>query len=67
MKCPRCSGLMIVQEYRDLLDDTGQLSFHAWRCVACGEVLDGLILKNRTERPKVTTSGNRNLKAYARR
>jgi hypothetical protein len=46
MNCPRCRGLLVLDTFYDLLDDTGHLSFNAWRCVCCGNVLDPLILRN---------------------
>lgn len=46
-RCPRCGGLLLTQQYIDLLDDTGQIDITAWHCTICGEVLDPVILKNR--------------------
>ncbi|MEQ1655600.1 MAG: hypothetical protein ABL960_07855 [Nitrospira sp.] len=46
----RCGGLMVVEHYIDLQDDTGQIGLTAWRCMSCGEVIDPVILQNR-ERP----------------
>jgi phage major head subunit gpT-like protein len=48
--CVRCGGLMVVEHYIDLQDDTGQIGLTAWRCMSCGEVIDPIILQNR-ERP----------------
>lgn len=48
--CARCGGLMVVEHYIDLQDDTGQIGLTAWRCMSCGEVIDPVILQNR-ERP----------------
>ena len=48
MTCTRCRGCMIRDQFMDLRDDTGQLNFFAWRCLNCGEVLDGIVLKHRT-------------------
>jgi hypothetical protein len=45
MNCPRCTGLMVQD---DLQDETGLACFAAWRCVVCGEVLDPVILENRS-------------------
>jgi hypothetical protein len=42
---------MIRDVFEDLGDDTGALNFAGWRCVACGEILDPLIMKNRVGRP----------------
>lgn len=45
--CVRCGGLMVVEYYIDLQDDTGQIGLTAWRCMSCGEVIDPVILQNR--------------------
>lgn len=45
--CVRCGGLMVVEHYIDLQDDTGQIGLTAWCCVSCGEVIDPVILENR--------------------
>ena len=49
MNCSRCTGLMIRD---DLQDETGLDQFVAWRCLICGEVLDPVILKNRSAPPE---------------
>lgn len=45
--CVRCGGLMVVEHYIDLQDDTGQIGLTALRCMSCGEVIDRVILENR--------------------
>jgi ribosomal protein S27AE len=45
--CARCGGLMVIEYYMDLQDDTGQIGLTAWRCTSCGEVIDPTILRNR--------------------
>lgn len=45
--CVRCGGLMVVEHYIDLQDDTGQIGLTALRCMSCGEVIDPVILENR--------------------
>src|SRR3990172_11554067 len=52
MNCPRCRGLMVPDDLLDLQDEAGQRWFVARRCLICGEVLDPVILKNRSARPK---------------
>ena len=52
MNCPRCRGLMVRDDFLDLQDEVGQRWFVARRCLICGEVLDPVILKNRSARPK---------------
>lgn len=46
--CHRCGGLFIRESLFDLYDETGQMRRWALRCVQCGDVVDSLILKNRT-------------------
>jgi hypothetical protein len=43
-RCPRCNGLMIVEWCEDMSDYTAQ------RCVQCGEIIDPVILQNRSVR-----------------
>ena len=50
MRCVRCRGLMVKDQFYDMLDDSGRLSFYGWRCVCCGNVLDPLIWKNKRGR-----------------
>jgi len=50
MKCTRCDGLMIVDYYIDMEDDQGTHWLRAWRCMACGEVVDPGILRRRLVR-----------------
>ncbi len=47
MTCPRCNGLMLMEQfieshYLDLPDE-----FEGWRCVLCGIILDPVIVENR--------------------
>jgi len=48
MFCPRCHGLMVRETYYDLVDCRliGGM-FEGWRCLCCGNVLDGIIMANR--------------------
>ncbi len=46
MKCNRCGGLMVYERF---LSQEAE-DFSGWRCVACGEIVDEVILKNRTKR-----------------
>ena len=47
--CSRCGGLMLLDYYMDMQDDTGQIDIEALRCTGCGEVIDQVILKNRLQ------------------
>lgn len=40
MRCARCHGLMVVDHFLDMRDDTGHLWLRAWRCVNCGAVVE---------------------------
>lgn len=46
-RCPRCEGLMVVEQCFDLTGDAGHQDCLARRCVQCGEVIDPVILQNR--------------------
>ena len=59
MECPRCLTAMIADTYTDLLDDSGTIGINAWRCLTCGEVIDRVILANRTNRPEPFISKSR--------
>jgi hypothetical protein len=59
MTCPRCRGLMIGDLFEDIKDDTGRNGFLGWRCVLCGEILDPVIVTNRTVRPTPMVSATR--------
>jgi hypothetical protein len=48
MRCRRCKGLLVRDRLYDLYDTQWQLN--AWRCVACGDLLDAVILRNRVAR-----------------
>ena len=47
MRCYRCEGWMVPDQFMDLQDDTGRLHCEGWRCVNCGEILDPMVLCRR--------------------
>ncbi len=47
MNCQRCNGLMVVDHFIDMEDDSGHLWMRGWRCVTCGEVVDPKIYRHR--------------------
>jgi hypothetical protein len=49
--CPRCSGLLVRERFEDFPGEFAGLNFQGVRCVNCGEILDPLILEQRTHRP----------------
>ena len=48
MKCPKCKGRMYSEKYYDFVR-----AFDAWKCCACGEVVDPTILANRARNHSV--------------
>jgi hypothetical protein len=40
MKCHRCKGLMAVDHFIDMEDDSGHLWLRGWHCINCGAVED---------------------------
>jgi len=40
---------MVTEYYLDLQDDTGQVGITGLRCTSCGEVVDPVILRNRSK------------------
>jgi len=63
MKCLRCDGVMLPERFQDIQDETGQITFYGWRCVTCGEILDPVIMRNRSNRPLIRNRGNKKLKS----
>ena len=52
MGCPRCHNLMVEETFVDRETSPSVSSFTGWRCVICGEILDPIILQNRTLHPE---------------
>ncbi len=44
MKCGRCGGLMVYENFYTL----EIANLYEWRCVPCGEIIDKVILENRS-------------------
>jgi ribosomal protein L37AE/L43A len=53
MKCPKCEGLMFVERFADYF-----LTFHAWKCINCGSIMDQTILANRSKQPALVSAGS---------
>jgi len=47
LSCPRCGGLMVIEQGFDSLFGAGPANIPLRRCVQCGEVIDPVILQNR--------------------
>ncbi len=48
MNCDRCSNLMFPVALQDWGGGLQSQDVAAWRCFACGEIVDQLISENRT-------------------
>ena len=46
--CARCSGHMTHEMCIDLESDTGQSIFWVLRCIQCGDMVDEVIMRNRS-------------------
>jgi hypothetical protein len=46
MKCDRCEGLMIEDDFLDMEESFEGMWLRAWRCLNCGRALDPVILAN---------------------
>ena len=46
--CVRCSGHMAQEVCTDFESDCGYSTFWALRCIQCGDIVDEVILRNRT-------------------
>lgn len=47
MRCPKCKGRMHMEKYYDFVR-----AYDAWRCSVCGELIDSVILQNRSRHIK---------------
>jgi hypothetical protein len=47
MKCTRCNGLMVAENLIDIRESFLPMWMRGLRCVACGNVVDPLIIRNR--------------------
>ncbi len=50
-ECIRCGGLLVVDHCFDVLGNTGDIDCQVFRCVQCGDLVDPVILRNRTNPP----------------
>ena len=46
--CRRCSGHMEQEMCIDLESDSGRSTFWVLRCIQCGDIVDEVILQNRS-------------------
>jgi hypothetical protein len=57
MRCPRCDGLMVPEEFEDFGGLGSSDHEHAgWRCINCGAIVDPVIAAHRRLTSQATTS-----------
>ncbi len=59
MKCERCQAAMLAESFKDVCADTWFMGFDGWRCPVCGNILDPVILANRSVVSRTTGVGAR--------
>jgi len=47
MHCTKCNGFMVVDDLIDMRESYHPMWMRGWRCVACGNVVDPLIVRHR--------------------
>jgi hypothetical protein len=47
MRCARCSGLMVFEEFEDFVLGSGGDGFLGQRCINCGAIVDPVIARHR--------------------
>ena len=47
MKCERCEGLMLEDDFIDMEESCEGMWLRAWRCLNCGHATDSVMLANR--------------------
>jgi len=52
MRCPRCDGLMVLEEFEDFWLESCGNGFWGRRCINCGAVVDPVI----AEHQRITSS-----------
>ena len=57
VRCGRCGGLMKTESVFDLVEN--EIEFMAARCLQCGDIVDPVILMNRTGKGVLISSGGR--------
>jgi hypothetical protein len=55
MRCAKCEGLMVTDHLIDIRESAIPMWMVGWRCVACGDIVDPLILRHRMTQEAGTT------------
>jgi len=56
MNCSRCHGLMVGDDLIDVRESYLPMWTHGLRCVACGNIVDPVIARNRMNQETTTLS-----------
>lgn len=48
MTCGRCGGFLLKRHFENLDDSAGAWAYDGWICLNCGDIVDPLILQNRS-------------------
>ena len=51
MQCDRCEGLMVVEDCLDIKGNRNEFWIKAFRCIACGNILDQTISQHHVHGP----------------
>ncbi len=54
MKCTKCGCLMNFEKFYGEAND-----FYGWRCICCGDIVDDVILRNRSKKIRGPLKGER--------
>ncbi|MGC3974507.1 MAG: hypothetical protein QM771_09020 [Nitrospira sp.] len=54
-RCLRCGGFLVDERCMDIGESLGGYWFMAMRCVQCGDIIDEVILRNRSAQVATTT------------
>ena len=54
-RCLRCGGFLVDERCMDIGESLGGYWFMAMRCVQCGDIIDEVILRNRSAQLATTT------------
>ncbi len=59
MTCHRCNGLMIREQFNEVMSVAGETEFTGWRCLNCAAVFDPVIEANRRRMEEAAASARR--------
>lgn len=59
MRCNRCGGLRLWSHFANLGTAVGAWAYDGWRCMNCGDVIDALILENRSLQQDTISAAHR--------